>query len=102
MKLIVILITFKNASEAKKIADVLLNKKLIACANFCKAKSFFIWKNKIKNANEVIGIFKTKKENWQIVVSQIKKLHSYDLPEIIKFNIEADQDYRNWIKQSIG
>ena len=99
MKFITIYVTYKNLAEAEKIANYLLKKRLIACANFFPIKSTHWWKGKIVNGNEVVSIFKTQKKNWTKVKTEIKKMHSYQVPCIEKMEVEANIDYENWVKK---
>ena len=85
--------------EAKKVASHLLQKKIIACANFFPINSSFWWKGKIDNSNEIVALLKTKKQNWEKVKSEIKKIHSYETPCIMKLDVEANKDYENWIEE---
>ena len=87
--------------EAKKVASHLLEQKLIACANFFPIESACWWKGKIENSNEIVSIVKTKKENWEKVKEEVKKIHSYEIPCIMKFEVEANDDYENWIKSEV-
>jgi len=84
--------------EAEKICNYLLNKHLIACANYFPIKSAFWWNGKIENSKEIVSIIKTKKENWPKVQKEIKKLHPYKVPCIMKINLESNKDYDSWIK----
>ena len=97
MAFIIIYITHKNLKEAKKITNYLLKKKCIACANFFPIESMYWWKNKITNSKEIVSIVKTKKENWEKIKSEVKKLHPYECPCIMKLNVEANEDYETWI-----
>lgn len=99
---IVIFITAKDKSEAEKIANKLLEEKLIACANILEGvKSLFWWEGKIDQADEALLILKTRKELFTRIVSTVKTLHSYGCPEIIALPIvEGNKDYLQWIKES--
>lgn len=95
---ITIYVTYPNFKEAKKITDHLLTKKLAACVTFFPVKSKFWWQGKINQANEVATLLKTKKENWEKVKREIKKMHSYRVPCIEKIITEANKEYETWIK----
>lgn len=97
MSFIIIYVTYPNMDEATKIASHLLQKKLIACANYFPIKSSFWWKGKIDNSDEIVSILKTKKENWETVKSEIKKIHSYETPCIMKLDAEANTEYELWV-----
>ena len=84
-------ITCANTKEAKKISSVLLRKKLIACANiFNNIQSVFSWKNKVNFSKEVIIMGKTTKKLQTKIISEVKKIHSYDVPCVyfLKFHQE--------------
>ena len=97
MTFISIYVTHKNLEDAQKIASHLLQKKLIACANFFPITGSYCWKGKIENSEEIVSFLKTRKENWEKVKSEIKKIHPYETPCIMKINVEANEDYESWI-----
>jgi len=99
MSLIIIYTTYPNMEEAKKVTSHLLQKKIIACANFFPISSSFWWKGKMDNSNEIVALLKTKKQNWEKVKSEIKKIHSYETPCIMKLDVEANEDYEDWIEK---
>ncbi len=97
MVFIILYVTHKNLENAEKIASHLLQKKLIACANLFPITSSYWWKGKIENSGEIVSLLKTRKENWSKVKSEIKKIHPYETPCIIKMNVEANEDYESWV-----
>jgi len=103
MKYIVVFVTVSSLSEAKKISDNLLSRKLVACVNIVpKVRSNFIWKGNIDKANEVLLIAKTKFSKFNELKKQVKKNHSYEVPEIIALPIIAgNKEYLKWIDESV-
>ena len=101
MNFIFIYITASTKKEAKKIATHLLKKRLIACANIFPINSLYWWENKIVDENEVVLIAKTKESNFKKVKSEVEKIHSYTIPCIIKFPVNANRKYLDWIKSEI-
>ena len=98
MAFILVYVTHKNLEEAKKIASALLDKKIIACANFFPIESDYLWKGKRENSKEYVSLLKTRKENWNKVKAEIKRLHPYETPCIIKIDAEANEDYEKWVE----
>ena len=96
---IVIFITTSTEKEAKRICDKLLNEKLVACVNIIKGiNSHFWWQDKIEFSNEMLLIAKTKSQFFNDIVKLVKKLHSYEVPEIIAIPIVAgSKEYLRWI-----
>lgn len=98
---IVIFITTAEEQEAQSIANLLLDKRLIACANIVpKVSSMFWWQGALESEDECMLILKTKRSLLDDVVDEVKAAHSYDVPEVIALPIiGGNQDYLNWIKE---
>ena len=97
MAFIIIKVTYPNEEEARKTIRTLLQKRLISSANLFPIKSTSRWTGEIKEVDEFIALLKTRKENWDKVKSEVKKIHSYKVPCIAKINAEANQEYEDWI-----
>ena len=100
MVVAVVYVPFKNKSEAEKICSVLLKEKLISCANFLSASSIYFWKGKVAKAKEVIAICKTKPALVNRIELRIKALHSYDVPCVLSWNVDANKEFENWVFES--
>jgi len=93
--------TVSNRNDGIEIAQKLIEKRLIACCNIIdNITSLYTWNNKLNKDNEVLLIMKTKTQLYSQVEDEIKKLHSYEVPEIICTPIIAgSKDYLNWIEE---
>lgn len=102
MDYIMVLSTTGNIEEAKTIAGKLLDNKLAACVNIIpKVISMYHWNNDVVSDEEVMLIIKTRKEMFDEVKASILKNHSYEVPEIISFDISnGSNDYLDWIFKS--
>ena len=89
-------ITCKDEKEARKISLHLLKKRLIACANIFPIKSMYWWNNKVVNGRENVVIAKTNNKNFKKVAAEIKKMHSYTIPCILRLNATANKEYEQW------
>ena len=101
---IVILITSDSIEEADHIAKTLLEKKKVACVNIVRGiDSYFRWEGKPDSARENLLIAKTRSALLPEIIALVSKLHSYDVPEVIALPIiGSNQDYLNWIEQSVA
>ena len=99
--MILVYITCKDNKEAKRISKGLLEKRLVACANIHPIESMYWWKGKIQEDKEVVVIAKTKDSCYEKVKGEIKKIHSYDVPCILKIKAEANEEYGKWINEAI-
>ncbi len=101
---IVILVTAKDEAQANKIAERLVEEKLIACANIVPGvQSIFRWQGKVDRAQEALLVLKSRRRHFPAIVKTVKALHSYDVPEVIALPIvEGNKDYLKWISESTG
>lgn len=97
MVIITLYVTHKNQEEADKVVNFLLERKLIACANFFPIVSRYWWKDKIENQDEIVSLLKTREENFEKVREEILKIHPYETPCILKIGAEANKSYGNWV-----
>ena len=95
----IVYITCKDNKEAKAISKHLLDKRLIACANIHPIDSLYRWQGKLQEDKEVVIIAKTQEKHFKAIKQSVKKLHSYDIPCILKLNAEANEEYTKWIKK---
>ena len=101
MNFVFIYITNPNEEEARKIAKHLLEKKLIACANIFPINSLYWWQGKIADEKEVVVIAKTLEENFEKVKEEVKKIHSYSIPCIIKIPVSSNKSYFDWLENQV-
>ena len=95
----VIFITAGTDEEARKVAEVLLKRRKAACVNIVPGvSSFFWWQGKLDSAQENLLLVKTKASLVNEIVSLVREVHSYDVPEVIALPIVGgNQDYLEWI-----
>ena len=91
--------TFPEIETARRIAQQLVTENLAACANLIPAvESIYRWQDKIENAQEVLGFFKTTGTCYGAFQERLQALHPYDVPEIICLRIEDGlPEYLRWI-----
>ncbi|OGD36808.1 hypothetical protein A2850_02425 [Candidatus Azambacteria bacterium RIFCSPHIGHO2_01_FULL_51_74] len=93
--------TVTKKGDAERIAEVLSDKKLSACAQIIgPITSVFRWKGKVEKSKEWLCIVKAKRSQYKKIEKEIKKVHPYELPEIIAMSIiEGSREYLGWIQK---
>ena len=96
--------TTETKEQAQKIAQYLVEQKLAACVQVTgPIESLYRWKGKIETANEWLCLIKTREDLFDKVETAIKKLHSYETPEIIAVPIvKGSKEYLNWIDDELS
>ncbi len=100
---VVIFITTSTDEEAHKLANALLIQRKAACVNIVpRVTSFFWWQDKLNSEQESLLVIKTKASLLDEIVALVRKIHSYDVPEIIALPIVGgNQDYLEWIGKEV-
>lgn len=96
-------ITASSLDEAKKISKALVEKKLAACCNIVKdVTSVYTWRGETKEAVECLIIAKTNRRLFSRLIEEVKKNHSYELPEIIGVPLtKGEEGYLAWVDANL-
>jgi periplasmic divalent cation tolerance protein len=70
-------------AEAEKIAAVLLERRLAACAQMFPVSSHYIWRGETRADREILLLIKCRRDNFAAIERTILENHSYELPEIL-------------------
>ena len=93
--------TTSSKEEARKIARELVERKLAACVNIHPIDSIYEWEGKIEEDEEFALSIKTTTSKVPEVTGHIKKVHSYELPAIISWEITGEAEYMKWISANV-
>ncbi len=98
----VVLVTAGTYEEAFKIGRRLVEARLAACVNIVKdVTSIYWWQGRVEEGGEVLLIIKTTFEKLESLIQEIRKTHSYSVPEIIAIPVVAgNPDYLRWVRES--
>ena len=98
---IVVQTTTDSINVARKLVNILLADRLIACGQISEIESYYSWKNKVHNTKEYRVIMKTKKGLYSDIENSIKCNHDYDVPSISAYDLnEIFEPYGNWIDEN--
>ena len=95
----VVTTTLPNRSEARQMAETLLQEKLAACVQLLDIESHYAWQGEKKTEPEVMLLAKTRTGLFDTVIARIKALHPYEAPEILAQAFSAGfAPYLAWIE----
>jgi len=97
--MIIVLTTVAKKSDAEMLARKLVTAKVAACINiFSIGKSVYRWEGKTREKKEFLLLIKTSLPNKR-VERFIRKIHPYELPEIIALPVSGGWlPYLRWVK----
>jgi periplasmic divalent cation tolerance protein len=95
--------TFASEDDAARVARVLIEERLIACANLLiGARSLYRGKEKIEDTREVVVLMKTRKQDWTALLSRLHELHPYEIPECVAVRVAAGAPkYMAWLEEAL-
>lgn len=96
----VIILSTAGEIEAKGIAQALVLQHLAACVNIVPVESVYRWQGELCEDREHLLIIKTVKRNVDVVMQEIRNLHSYELPEMIVLPVTGGYlPYLQWLAE---
>lgn len=101
---LIVFTTFANEVDAARVARVLVEERLIACANLLPgARSIYRWQDGIKEESEIVVLMKTRKQDWTALLSRLHELHPYTTPECVAVRIAAGAPkYMAWLDEALA
>jgi periplasmic divalent cation tolerance protein len=99
-----VVVTAPDVKQARKLARLALEARLVACANLIpKIESHYWWQGKIERGSEVLILFKTSTRCIEGLEQLVLKHHPYDTPEIIALSLtRGTKRYVRWIQESLA
>ena len=101
---IVVLITTPSGHPARRVARILVEKKLAACVNVVpRVESIYRWKGKIERSDESLLMIKTESRCLARLIREVRWVHPSTVPEIIALPLSGGHaDYLRWITESVA
>ncbi|HUK52416.1 MAG TPA: divalent-cation tolerance protein CutA [Candidatus Binatia bacterium] len=100
----VVLLTCGSEEEASRIARALVEERLAACVNIVDTpvRSVYRWKGRVERAVEHLLLVKTRRGRLKALEAAVKRLHSYETPEIIALPVaEGSGQYLAWVEECV-
>ena len=99
---LVVLSAFGSLEEARRVARLLVEEKLAACANILPAvESIYRWQEAVRQEPETMVVFKTNLDRYYQLEARLTALHSYEVPEVLALPVRAGAlPYLRWVDDS--
>jgi periplasmic divalent cation tolerance protein len=96
---VIVLTNMPDRDAALKLARELVAKRLAACVNvLAGCTSVYRWKGEVEETAEVPVLIKTRAGRYDEVEAAIRRLHPYELPEIVAVPMTRGLDeYLEWL-----
>lgn len=97
-------VTASGREEAIRIGRIMVERRLAACANVIgPTTAIYRWEDEICEGEEAVLILKTTVRLADQAVVEIRNLHSYDLPCVLRFDVAGGlPPFLDWIAGEVG
>ncbi len=87
------------SGDAERIARSIVEERLAACVSVVRGlRSIYWWEGKIEESGEDLLLIKTRSDALEDLVNAIKRIHPYEVPEIIAVPIVGGlREYLEWV-----
>lgn len=101
---LIVFSTFATEADAARVARVLVEKRLVACAQLMPgARSIYRWQDEVRDEAEVVVLMKTRKQDWTALLSRLHELHPYETPECVAVRVAAGAPkYMAWLDEALS
>jgi len=98
-----IVTTTGTRDDAQRIADALVERRLVACAQVGgPIRSTYRWQGEVHRDEEFTCTMKTARALYERVEQAIRQMHPYDEPEILATPIVAGSaGYLRWLAEQV-
>lgn len=101
--MLLLFLTCASDKEARTIAQVLLDRKLIVCSKRSPVNSLYYWKGNTENSDEVLLLMESHESKFAEVEAVVKGLHSYEQFVLVGFPVtHMSAGLDAWMKEGLN
>lgn len=101
LEVLMVITNLPDRASAEHVGEAMVTEGVAACVNvLAECTSIYRWHGKLEHTNEVPLLIKTTRAAYPRLEAALRKLHPYELPEIIALPVSAGlPEYLNWVAQ---
>lgn len=98
---LLVLTNLPDRAAAERVANALVEEGAAACVNIlAECTSVYRWEGKLEHSKEIPLLIKTTRAAYARLEDALRKLHPYELPELIAVPVTAGLPaYLAWVAQ---
>ena len=100
-KILAVTTTVATEEDAVAMSRAVVERRLAACAQIERIRSFFRWQGAVQEEPEFRILFKTTEDRYPALQEAIRALHKYDVPVIHAVEaVQAFEPYARWVAEN--
>jgi periplasmic divalent cation tolerance protein len=90
------------ADHAERVAQTLLEERLVACVNIVGGvRSLYWWKDAIASDVESMLVIKAPAARYAALEARLTEVHPYEVPEILSLEVvDGSRSYMAWVREA--
>lgn len=91
--------TVPSRGDGERIGQALVDARLAACAQLIgPIESRYRWQGEATVTQEWLLLLKARQADWDVLISEIRRLHPYQVPELLGVPVlSVSDDYAEWV-----
>lgn len=99
MTLLAVFTTLPSREQARRLATLLVERQLVACAQISEIESVYRWDGAVQQEREFRLMLKAPEARYEAIKATILAEHSYALPAIHALRLDSvHEPYGAWIE----
>lgn len=91
-------VTAPDRATARKIARLIVDRRLAACANLWPVESMYRWRGAREETCEFVIVFKTRASLLDRLIAAVRRNHPHEVPCIVSYPMgPALPEYLAWV-----
>jgi len=100
---VILVLSTVPVKGSARIAEMLVNERLVACVNATPVRSTYRWKGEICRDREELLVMKTRESLFPKVMKRLREVHPYEVPEILAVPVWGGfPGYLDWVTEETG
>jgi periplasmic divalent cation tolerance protein len=101
MEYLFVYMTAPDRETAERIARVIVEERLAACANILNPiLSLYWWRGRLEETKEAVCVFKTTGEAFAALEARVRELHPYETPCVVALPIAiGSAPFLRWLEE---
>lgn len=100
--LLAVITTTATRDDAVRLAHILVERRLAACAQISAIESVYVWAGALQHEPEHRLVLKTTVDRHPALEAALAELHPYALPAIVSLPFDAGEAYGAWVRASVA
>ena len=98
----VVTTTVATDAEARRLAQLALQARLVACVQVEPITAYFRWQGAMQEDREFRLVCKTAPRSLDPLLALVRAHHPYALPQLVVQTLQGSAEYADWVEAEVA